>query len=596
VSQHPTDLHDQEAADLQDTGTDLDAVGPETGPETEPETTPAPEQAPDTVEVRRNGVVFAGVAGVATLVAAAYLARAASSGSVVDWLVCLALAAIAGAHALSWRDSRTPLLVADGVGIRVRLGHTWQGLPWEEIEEVEHAPRRGLLRDGRLVAFPVDPEGLVTGLGPSARTQALVSERVLGAPLAVPLGLTTRVSSTVPGASGLTAALLALAPDPAMVVEVVPGAGDPEPTGDTGPTEVLDALGLVTTTVPQARRAPARPAEPAGPVAPPVRTTGPEDTVVRPRPVLPGREPVAARRADVASQVVHAPLEDTRLTPLPASPTSQQLQRDAHDYFSAGPDDTGVWRSTTVVIDEMAGPALDPVIGPQLVRAREALGLSVERLSERTRIRSHVIEAIEVDDFEPCGGDFYARGHLRTLARVLGVDVTPMLAVYDERYADAPIAARTVFEADLATSSEGAIRSLRGGPNWSVLVAAVMAVVLAWSVVRLVLDQPDAADDAPSLASDSAGLTSGQTSLSPPVPVALTAEGGGAKVVVRDGSGGVVFKGTLAFGQSKNLKAAPPVRVQSSDGSLTVAVDGADPERMGRTGQSARATYVPDPD
>ena len=65
----------------------------------------------------------------------------------------------------------------------------------------------------------------------------------------------------------------------------------------------------------------------------------------------------------------------------------------------------------------------DPVIGPELAAARSRLGLTVDQLADRTRIRPHVIESIEVDDFTPCGGDFYARGHLRTLARVLGLDV-----------------------------------------------------------------------------------------------------------------------------------------------------------------------------
>ena len=71
---------------------------------------------------------------------------------------------------------------------------------------------------------------------------------------------------------------------------------------------------------------------------------------------------------------------------------------------------------------------------------------------------------------------------------MLGTDVTPLLAHYDERYADAPINPRRVFEAELG--SGGAIRATRGGPNWSVLIAAVMALVLAWSVARLITDSP----------------------------------------------------------------------------------------------------------
>ena len=65
-----------------------------------------------------------------------------------------------------------------------------------------------------------------------------------------------------------------------------------------------------------------------------------------------------------------------------------------------------------------------------------------------------------------------------------------------------------------------------------------------------------------------------------PVPVELKAVGGGAHIVVRDGSGQVAFTGNLAFGESQTLKGvAPPVRVQSSDGSLVVELDGHDSHR-----------------
>jgi cytoskeletal protein RodZ len=250
--------------------------------------------------------------------------------------------------------------------------------------------------------------------------------------------------------------------------------------------------------------------------------------------------------------------------------------------------------TTTFVIDDLASvQTVEPVIGPELAAARERLRLSVDQLSERTRIRPHVIEAIEIDDFVPCGGDFYARGHLRTLARVLGVDVTPLLATYDEKYADAPIDPRRVFEAELATGRHGPIRGTKGGPSWSVVLAAVMTVVLAWSVARLVMDHPATVSPAaPSLADGSAGLTSGGQSAAAPVPVVLTAAGGGARVVVRDGTGKVKFTGSLAFGQSRTLQVAPPVRVQSTDGSLEVSVDGQDHGAMGKTGTPAQDVYT----
>ena len=74
--------------------------------------------------------------------------------------------------------------------------------------------------------------------------------------------------------------------------------------------------------------------------------------------------------------------------------------------------------------------------------------MSVDDLAERTRIRPYVIESLEVDDFAPCGGDFYARGHLRMLARVLGLDPEAVLSNYDAHFASSPVASpREVFEA-----------------------------------------------------------------------------------------------------------------------------------------------------
>jgi len=228
-------------------------------------------------------------------------------------------------------------------------------------------------------------------------------------------------------------------------------------------------------------------------------------------------------------------------------------------------------------------------IGTTLAEARESAGLSLEDVAAATRIRRTLILGIENDDFSACGGDFYARGHLRTLARVLGLEVTPILTTYDERYADAPIDPRRVFEAELAGA--GSIRATRGGPNWSVLVAAVMALVLCWSVARLVTGGPDQTPDRAVL-SGSGGLHHSSGPIAKPVPVTLTASGGGARVVVRDGTGKLVFSGDLSYGQKHTLQASPPVRVQSTDGSVRVWVDGEDRGPIGSAGHPATQSYV----
>ena len=174
----------------------------------------------DEVIVRRNGRVSVVLAGVSALLSAAYFARAVTElDHVLDWVLCIGLAGLTWAHVFSFLDSRMPLLVADSHGVRIRLGRTWRGMAWTDLEEVEYAAAPHVVRDGRLVLFPRELEGELAMLGPAGRRHARLTDRMLGAPFAMPLGLTTRVL----GAGGdLTGALAALADGRCEIVEVVP--------------------------------------------------------------------------------------------------------------------------------------------------------------------------------------------------------------------------------------------------------------------------------------------------------------------------------------------------------------------------------------
>ena len=70
-------------------------------------------------------------------------------------------------------------------------------------------------------------------------------------------------------------------------------------------------------------------------------------------------------------------------------------------------------------------------IGGALAQARNAAGLTTAQVSERTRIRETIIRDIERDDYSACGGDYYARGHIRAIARVVGADPVPLIKEYD---------------------------------------------------------------------------------------------------------------------------------------------------------------------
>ncbi len=536
---------------------------------------------PDAVEVRRHAGVAAGVGLTASAVAIAYFGRATQTGSALDWAFVAAMGLLGAYWLAGLVDARTPLLVADAQGIRIRLGRTWRGLPWTAVHHVEHTPRRSLLRDGRLVVVPHNLELIEAEVTGAGRRHLTLSRMLHGAAFAVPLGLSTRV---VGAGDDLTAALGRVARDPSQIVEIEPSVvasvDSTEPEAEIAAVEV-EAV---------------EPAEDhLGDDAVVDDAVVDDALVASPTPVA-LRESTSARRSEVTRTVTvetdNEPEGREHHRPGRVSLVEESQSWGDRVRAIARP---GEPVEPLVLDDFEVEPAEDPVIGPEIAAARTRLGLSVDQLAERTRIRPHVIEAVEVDDFEPCGGDFYARGHLRTLARVLGIDAAPLLASYAERYAHAPINPRRVFEAELATGANGSIRSTRGGPNWSVLVAVVMALVLCWSIARLVMDTPPELRGATPILNGSGGPQgAGNAPPAEPVAVVVTAANGGARIVIRDGSGAEVFAGNLAAGESREVQASPPVRVQSTDGAVTASLAGGQARAIGESGVAGQGTFVVD--
>jgi cytoskeleton protein RodZ len=66
--------------------------------------------------------------------------------------------------------------------------------------------------------------------------------------------------------------------------------------------------------------------------------------------------------------------------------------------------------------------------GQQLREAREAAGLSIDEVGSRLRMPVHVIGALEAEQWQRLGAPVFVRGQLRSYARLLGVDLEPLLA------------------------------------------------------------------------------------------------------------------------------------------------------------------------
>src|SRR5581483_9061494 len=122
-------------------------------------------------------------------------------------------------------------------------------------------------------------------------------------------------------------------------------------------------------------------------------------------------------------------------------------------------------------------------IGETLAEARRQAGLTVTEVSQRTRIRESIIRGIEQGDFSACGGDFYARGHIRGIASAIGIDPVPLVKEYDAEHGPpGGISAAEVFE----PSTPIRIRERRRSPSLSMIVIVVLLGIIGFSVYHLV--------------------------------------------------------------------------------------------------------------
>jgi len=113
-------------------------------------------------------------------------------------------------------------------------------------------------------------------------------------------------------------------------------------------------------------------------------------------------------------------------------------------------------------------------IGDTLAAARRQAGLTVTQVSQRTCIRETIVRGIERSDYSACGGDFYARGHIRSIARAVGLDPEELIREYDATQAPP----RQITAADVFQPFTPVKLKERRRPNWSVVLAVGLIAVL----------------------------------------------------------------------------------------------------------------------
>src|ERR1039457_4145129 len=119
-------------------------------------------------------------------------------------------------------------------------------------------------------------------------------------------------------------------------------------------------------------------------------------------------------------------------------------------------------------------------IGEALAEARRQAGLTVTEVSQRTRVRAAIITGIEADDYSACGGDFYVRGHIRSIARAVGADPEPLILEYDA----ARLGPHAIGEDITEPVTPIRVRERRG-LNWTAVLGLALAVGLGFLAYHL---------------------------------------------------------------------------------------------------------------
>jgi cytoskeleton protein RodZ len=118
-----------------------------------------------------------------------------------------------------------------------------------------------------------------------------------------------------------------------------------------------------------------------------------------------------------------------------------------------------------------------------LKAAREALGLSLADVFQRTRISVAYLQAIENNDFHLLPVFVYAKNFIKTYARVLGIDSKPILISY-EGYLNSQKGLQTMPTEGVSKSKLLFVRIANAKTYWGIAAVLIVIIVVTWIISK----------------------------------------------------------------------------------------------------------------
>lgn len=256
-------------------------------------------------------------------------------------------------------------------------------------------------------------------------------------------------------------------------------------------------------------------------------------------------------------------------------------------------------------------------LGTILKQARKSAGVSIDSLAERTSIRATLLRDFESDDFSKCGGDTYARGHMRNLANALGVEPALFLERYDLEQSKAirpmhELLSETKVTPPQQEKSRISLKALSMVSASAVVLVvggqivytnfqpapgnATNTVIAATTPTPTSSSTPSTASKSPSGGSTPVLAQPTQPPATPlgtgDVSVQVTATRGSSWLSVTDQYGQSIFVGNLAKGTASIFAANRVVNIRfGSAGAVDVLVNGTSVPTPGAIGEVVDRSY-----
>ena len=241
-----------------------------------------------------------------------------------------------------------------------------------------------------------------------------------------------------------------------------------------------------------------------------------------------------------------------------------------------------------------------------LQQAREAAGLSVEQISSLTSIRSAVIKDLESNSVNLSGGIAYARGHIRTIARVLNAKTGKAVIIdadllVKEMEAGQNLDNRTMMQ-QLSDNNVLEVPKERMRIKFSTLATASISILSIGfvaqiainnvSVTNTVVAPKPVAVKAPAVEAPAVEAKTTTDTLPAGVNLVLIGVSGRSWVGLTNANGEQVFDGQIMAGQIQSFSDPQVLKaVIGNAGAVSIKVNGKDLGVAGSDGQVVRLDF-----